>query len=617
MKSLALPENPTKSLLRLLTCGSVDDGKSTLIGRLLHDAGLVPDDQWASVKKLSAQRNQTGDQPDFSLLLDGLLDERAQGITIDVAWRYFQTGKRKFILADTPGHEQYTRNMVTGASQCDLEVILLDARKGLMAQTRRHTAIVRLMGIQRIVVVANKMDLVEWDEMVFINLQRDFLGFAKSLGVTEPVFIPVSALRGDNVVHRSERMPWYTGSSLLEFLETAGAGGGAAQAPLRFPVQWVTRTADFRGYSGTVASGQMGRGTAVTVLPSGVRTTVASIVAFGKELDQAVAGDAVAVTFQDNVDVTRGDVIVAAEDSSPTVTDRFLANLVWMEEQPLYPGRRYELRIGTSSVAATVKRLIHVLNLETMKQEPATRLEKNDIGQCELMTERSVHADLYAECHETGSFILIDRISNATVAAGMVTANQARQVFWEQVSVNKGARAQAKGQRPRVVWFTGLSGAGKSTIANALEQALFQEGLHTYLIDGDNVRHGLCRDLGFSPEDRIENTRRVGELAKLMSDAGLIVLVSLISPFRAERRMIRDLFEPGEFLEVYVNTPIEICEQRDTKGLYKRAREGTLQNFTGISSPYEPPEAAELVADTSVETLQSCVRRAMVLIRDA
>lgn len=590
----------------------MDDGKSTLVGRLLYDAGLVPEDQWESVLKLSTRNNQTGDLPDFSLLLDGLLDERAQRITIDVAWRYFQTRQRKFILADAPGHEQYTNNMVTGASRSDLALILLDVNKGVVLQTRRHTAIVRLMGIQRVVVVVNKMDQVDWDELTFINVQREFLDFAKSFGVTEPVFVPVSALHGDNVVHRGASMPWYAGPTLLEYLETVDLG--VANTPLRFPVQWVVRTAEFRGYSGTLASGRILRGLPVTVLPAGVSSRIASIATFDGDLEQASAGDAVTITLVDDVDVSRGDVIVAAEDSTPVVTDRLEANLVWMAQQALLSGRRYELRIGTSSVPATVKRLIHRLNLETMRHELATRLEKNDIGLCEVMTERPVQRDVYADSRETGGFILIDRVSNATVAAGMVTANEIRKVFWEEVSVDKQARANAKGQRPRVVWFTGLSGAGKSTIANAAEQAFFKAGMHTYLIDGDNIRHGISKDLGFSVEDRIENTRRVGELAKLMTDAGLIVLVSLISPFRAERRMVRELFEPNEFFEVYMSAPLAVCESRDTKGLYRLARAGTLQNFTGISSPYEPPEAAELVLDTAVEPIDICVRRVVELV---
>jgi bifunctional enzyme CysN/CysC len=615
VKESVLPRVLTKNLLRFLTCGSVDDGKSTLIGRLLHDAGLVPEDQWASVVRLSVQRGQTGDLPDYSLLLDGLLDEWAQGITIDVAWRYFQTLRRKFILGDSPGHEQYTRNMATGASQCDLALILLDARKGILPQTRRHTAIVRLMGIRKIVVVANKMDLVGWDELAFIELQRDFLAFAKPFGVSDPVFIPVSALRGDNVVHRSERMPWYTGPSVLQYLEGVEIDDHSIEAPMRFPVQWVTRTGDFRGYSGTVAAGTIRLDDAVTVLPNGVRSRVSSIVTFDGELPQASVGQSVTVTLRDNVDVTRGDVIVLTADATAITTDRLEAGIVWMDEQPLLPGRRYGMRIGTSSVPATVKRLIHRLNLETMAEEPATRLEKNDIGHCDLMIERPVPADLYANARETGGFILIDRVSNATVAAGIVTSNTARQVFWEEVSVDKATRARLKGQRPCVVWFTGLSGAGKSTIANATEQALCGEGLHTYLIDGDNVRHGLSKDLGFGTEDRIENTRRVGEMAKLMADAGLVVLVSLISPFRAERRMVRDLLEPGEFVEVYISTPLEICETRDRKGLYKMAREGKIQNFTGISSPYEAPEAAEIVLDMSSEPLDASVRRVVALIR--
>ncbi len=616
MRESILQKVLAKTLLRFLTCGSVDDGKSTLIGRLLYDAGLVPEDQWAAVERLSAQRGQTGGMPDYSLLLDGLLDERTQGITIDVAWRYFHTPRRKFILGDAPGHEQYTRNMATGASQCDLALILVDARKGILPQTRRHTAITRLLGIENVVVVVNKMDLVKSDELAFINLQRDFLGFARPFGVTEPVFIPVSAIHGENVVHRSERMPWYTGSTLLDYLETVEASGAATNRALRLPVQWVNRTADFRGYSGTVSSGGIRKGQAVTVLPSGVRSRVASIVTLDGERDEAVAGNAVTVALAEDIDVTRGDVIVAQQDASAVVTDQFDAKLVWMDEQPLHAGRRYELRIGTATVPATVRRLIHRLNLQTMMHEAAVQLDKNDLGECEVITERPVQCDLYAAFRDTGSFILVDRISNATVAAGMVSANEPRKVFWEDITIDKAARSRSKGQRSRIVWFTGLSGAGKSTLANAVELALYREGLHTYLLDGDNVRHGISRDLGFGDTDRIENTRRVGELAKLMVDAGLIVLVSLISPFRAERRMVRDLVADDEFVEVYVSTPLATCEERDPKGLYKLARAGKVKDFTGISSPYEPPEHPELVLDTSVESLDACVRRIVALMME-
>ena len=614
MQDASLPETITKTVLRFLTCGSVDDGKSTLIGRLLFDAGLVPGDQWAVVERLSAQRGQTGNFPDFSLLLDGLLDERAQGITIDVAWRYFQTKRRKFILGDAPGHEQYTRNMATGASQCDLALILLDARKGVLPQTRRHAAIVSALGVKKIVVVVNKMDLIGWDEQVFVDLQQDTLTAVRQLGVNEAVFFPVSAMEGDNVVRRSERMPWYAGPSLLEYLESVEFEDTLDDAAMRFPVQWICRAGDFRGYAGTVAAGKVRTGDAVTVLPSGISSRVSSITTFDGVLQEARAGQAVTVTLRDNIDVTRGDTLVFAGDTTAVATDRLEAIIVWMEEQPLVAGRRYELRIGTASVPATVKRIVHRLNLESMQHEPATGLEKNEIGLCELMTERLVPADIYARTRETGGFVLIDRVSNATVAAGMVTSNTARQIFWEQASVDKAARALANGQRPRVIWFTGLSGAGKSTIADAVEQALHRNGLHTYLIDGDNVRHGLCKDLGFATEDRIENTRRVGELAKLMADAGLIVLVSLISPFRVERKMVRDLLDPGEFLEVYVSTPLGVCEGRDRKGLYKMAREGKVRNFTGISSPYEAPESPELVLDTSREPLDVCVKSVIDLI---
>jgi bifunctional enzyme CysN/CysC len=603
------------TVLRFLTCGSVDDGKSTLIGRLLHDAGLVPSDQWESVLRLSEQRAQTGDLPDFSLLLDGLVDERAQGITIDVAWRYFQTPRRKFVMGDSPGHEQYTRNMATAASQCDMALLLVDARKGIVPQTRRHAAIVWLLGIRKIVVVANKMDLVDWDELTFIELQRQFLEFSKLIGLAAPVFLPVSALHGDNVLQMSKRMPWYTGPSLFELLETADVPRGGDDLPFRFPVQWINRAGDFRGYSGTVASGNARPGDTISVLPSGVRTKIRSIVTFNGEEQAATTGAAVTIRLVDDVDVTRGDVLAADGDASAVSTEEFEANMVWMDEQALLPGRRYELRLATTTVPATVKRLIHRLNLETMREEPATRLEKNDIGRCEVMTERALQCDLYSRNRHTGGFILVDRTTNRTAGAGMVTSNETRHLFWETVAVDKVARAGLKSQRPRVVWFTGLSGAGKSTIANAVEQALFREGFHTYLIDGDNVRHGLSKDLGFGDSDRIENTRRVGELAKLMLDAGLIVLVSLISPFRAERRMVREILQPGEFVEIYVSTPLEVCESRDRKGLYRLAREGRIQNFTGISSPYEPPERAELSLDTSKEPLEICIQNVISLLR--
>jgi bifunctional enzyme CysN/CysC len=605
------------TLLRFLTCGSVDDGKSTLVGRLLHDAGVVPADRWTSVVNLSEQRGKTRDLPDFSLLLDALADERSQGITIDVAWRYFRTPRRQFVMADSPGHEQYTRNMVTAASQCDMALLLVDARKGTLPQTRRHAAIVWLLGIQKIVMVSNKMDLVDWGERTFTELQRQFLEFSKPMGLAAPVFIPVSALHGDNVVHKSERMPWYTGASLLDLLETADVHQPGDDLPFRFPVQWINRAGDFRGYSGTVVSGCARLGDAVNVLPSGVRSKIREIITFDGERDTAATGDAVTIALADDVDVARGDVLVAERDASAVSTDKFGANVVWMDEQALLPGRRYELRLATTTVPATVKRLIHRLNLETTREEPATRLEKNHIGRCEVITERPVQCDLYSLSRHTGGFILVDRATNRTAGAGMLTSNEAQCLFWEEISVDKAARAGLKGQKPHVVWFTGLSGAGKSTIANAVEQTLFLEGFHTYLIDGDNVRHGLSKDLGFGDTDRIENTRRVGELAKLMVDAGLIVLVSLISPFRTERRMVREILQPGEFLEVYVSTPLEVCESRDRKGLYRRAREGRIQNFTGISSPYEPPERPELNLDTSKEPVEGCVERVLSLLRKA
>ena len=530
-----IPEgsNPSAGLtssrtLHMLTCGSAGSGKSTLLGRLVLEAGGAPD-RSGSMQSLGAGAGETGGHP--ARLFDGLLDEAAHFGAAAVT--RLQTARRRFIVADAPGHEQYTRNLVMDASQCELALLLVDAQRGITSQTRRHTAIVHLTGIEKVVVAINKADLANWDEGTFLRLRDEFLQFARPLGVREPAFIPVCALHGDNVVQHSARMPWYRGPSLVECL------------------------------------------------------------------------DAVAPAIE---------AIVSSGDSTPAMTDRLEANIVWMGEEPLLPGRRYELRAGATTVTAAVKRLIHRLNLETLASESATRLGENDIGRCEVMTERPIACDLYSTSRARGSFILVDRLSSTALAAGMVTANQARQVFWQSVSVDKAARAAAKGQHPRVVWFTGLSGAGKSTLASAVEQALFREGRHTYLIDGDNIRHGLSKDLGFGSEDRIENTRRAGELAKLMADAGLIVLVSLISPFRAERSMVRELLQPGEFVEVYVATPLEICESRDRKGLYRLAREGKLKEFTGISSPYEPPEAAEIVVDTSSEPLEHCVRRVVEIL---
>jgi bifunctional enzyme CysN/CysC len=592
-----LNQHQQKDLLRIFTCGSVDDGKSTLIGRLLYDAGLVYEDQLATIVAESERRGLK--EPDLSLLLDGLQAEREQGITIDVAYRYFSTAHRKFIVADTPGHEQYTCNMVTGASHCELALILIDARKGVLEQTRRHTAIVNMLGIQHIAMLVNKMDLVAYKESVYRGIQQQVLELADQLGVRNLRFFPVSALAGDNIVHRSEQTPWFQEEPLLTWLESVSPRTADAQRAFRFPVQYVNRPhQDFRGYCGSVLAGQVSVGDEVIVLPNNVANRVRRILHFEGERGAASAGEAVTLELEKETDISRGDVLVRRDDEPMTVTDQFEANVVWMASEALTPGKRYELRLGTVAVPATIKRLIHRLNIHSFAEEDANRLERNDIGRCEVALEQAIPCDRYAEIPATGAFILVDRVSNHTIGAGMITATAGRKVIWQEVQVNKAARAQQKGQTPKVIWFTGLSGSGKSTLANALEQRLLKLGYHSYLLDGDNVRHGLNRDLGFTDEDRVENIRRVGEVAKLMVDAGLLVLVSFISPFRSERQLVREMLEDGEFVEVYVNTPLDVCEQRDPKGLYKLARDGKIPHFTGISSPYEAPDAPELTLNT-------------------
>ena len=594
-----------KDLLRFLTCGSVDDGKSTLIGRLLYDAGLVPEDQLAN---LQADQHRRGlAEPDLSLLLDGLQAEREQGITIDVAYRYFSTERRKFIVADTPGHEQYTANMVTGASHCQLALLLIDARKGALEQTRRHLAIVQLLGLPHVAVVFNKLDLLDFDPSVVQGLEAELQSLANQLGLAKPHCFPVSAVTGANVVHRSEQTPWYTGPTLLEWLESVPVDQAPDDEPFRFPVQYVQRPhQDFRGYAGTVTAGQISVGDELRLLPSQGRNRLRQIWGPTGEQPQARRGEAVTLVLEQESDLSRGEVVVlASEREAMVVTDQLEANLVWFGSQALRPGKRYELRLGTTVVPATVKRLLHRLEMETLREQTAPQLERNDLGRCELSLERPIPCDRYAELPATGSFLLVDRLTHDTVAAGMITATATRQVVWHPGQVDKAARAQLKGQTPKVVWFTGLSGSGKSTLANALEQRLLELGYHSYLLDGDNVRHGLNRDLGFREEDRAENIRRVGEVAKLMLDAGLIVLVSFISPFRSERVQVRELLEEGEFIEVYVNTPLEVCEARDPKGLYQLARSGKLPHFTGISSPYEPPERPELTLNTHGTELEA------------
>jgi bifunctional enzyme CysN/CysC len=596
-----LARQERKSLLRFITCGSVDDGKSTLIGRLLFESKTLFEDQLSTLAVDSRKSGTRGGDIDFALLVDGLSAEREQGITIDVAYRFFSTDRRKYIVADTPGHEQYTRNMVTGASTADLAIILIDARKGVLTQTRRHSYLVSLLGIRHVVLAVNKMDLVEYSEDVSRRIEADYLAFAAQIGVEDVVCIPMSAVNGDNVFARSDRMPWYTGPALMEHLETVPFEQEPVGGPFRMPVQWVNRpNQDFRGFAGVVSSGTVAVGDRVVALPSARSSIVRSIVNGFEDTDAAIAGQAITVVLADELDVSRGDVLVAANER-PSVADQFEATLIWMAEQPMLPGRSYLLKTSTQTVAATVAPLKYKVNVNTLEHTAAKRLELNDIGVCGLELAKPIVFEPYKQNRELGGFILIDRLTNATVGAGLLhfSLRRAHNVHWQALDVDRRARATQKDQKPCVLWFTGLSGAGKSTIANLLERRLLALGRHTYLLDGDNVRHGLNKDLGFTEADRVENIRRVAEVARLMADAGLIVLVSFISPFRAERRMARGLLAAGEFVEVFVDTPLEVAETRDPKGLYKKARRGELKNFTGLDSPYEAPENPELRIDTT------------------
>jgi len=591
-----------KSLLRFITCGSVDDGKSTLIGRLLYDSKMIFEDQLAALESDSKRHGTQGEEIDFALLVDGLAAEREQGITIDVAYRFFATEKRKFIVADTPGHEQYTRNMVTGASTADLAVILIDARKGVLQQTRRHSFLVHLLGIRHVVLAVNKMDLVAYDQAVFDTIVADYRAFATSIGICAFTAIPISGFKGDNITASpSANTQWYDGLALIEHLESVEVDAAAAQSqPFRMPVQWVNRpNLDFRGFAGLIASGTIRAGDAVRIVPSGKTSTIKSIVTFSGEPDEAVAGQSVTLTLADEVDCSRGDVIVAAGDP-PQTSDQFSATLVWMDEEALKPGRGYWLKLGTQTVTATVQPPKFEIDVNSLEHLAAKTLGLNAIGVAEFATDRPIVFEPYAESRQLGGFILIDKFTNATVAAGMIafSLRRADNVHWQPTAITRDDHAGMKNQRPRVLWFTGLSGSGKSTIANEVEKQLFVMNRHTFLLDGDNVRHGLNRDLGFTEADRIENIRRVGEVAKLMADAGLIVLTAFISPFRAERQMVRDMLEPGEFIEIFVDTPLEVAESRDVKGLYKKARAGRLKNFTGIDSPYEAPENPEIRVNT-------------------
>jgi len=599
-----LVHHQNKSLLRFITCGSVDDGKSTLIGRLLYDSKMIFEDQLSALEADSKRVGTQGQGIDFALLVDGLAAEREQGITIDVAYRFFATDRRKFIVADTPGHEQYTRNMVTGASTADLAVILIDARKGVLTQTRRHSYLAHLLGIRHIVLAINKMDLVDYDQTVFDHIRLAYRAFASDIGITDFLAVPISGLAGDNIASRSNAMPWYDGPSLIEHLETVDLSGPLspeAPPPFRMPVQWVNRpNLDFRGFAGLIAEGNVRPGDPVRVLPSGRTSSVARIVTFDGDLDQAGAGQSVTLTLADEIDCSRGDVLAAAE-APPQVADQFEATIIWMADEEMLPGRPYILKLGTQTVPATLRQPKYQVNVNTMEHVATKSLGLNAIGVVELATDRPIVFEPYADSRDLGGFILIDRITNATVAAGLIhfALRRSQNLHWQAMDVTPAARAALKGQAPKLLWFTGLSGAGKSTIANLVEKKLHALGRHSFLLDGDNVRHGLNKDLGFTDADRVENIRRVGEVAKLMMDAGLIVLTAFISPFRAEREMVRRMLGDGDFIEIHVDTPLAEAERRDVKGLYAKARAGNLKNFTGIDSPYEAPTSPEIRIDTT------------------
>ncbi len=597
-----LAAHSAKTMLRFITCGGVDDGKSTLIGRLLYDTRAIFADQLDALETDSRRIGTQGQAIDFALLVDGLAAEREQGITIDVAYRFFSTGRRKFIVADCPGHEQYTRNMVTGASTADCAVILIDARKGVLVQTRRHAYLCHLLGIRHFVLAVNKMDLAGYDRGVFDAIVADFMSFAALIGIEHFTAVPLSGFAGDNVTEApSANTAWYHGPSLLSHLETLGVDGADGAAPFRLPVQWVNRPdLDFRGFAGLIASGAVRPGDAVRVLPGGRTTTVREIMTFDGALPQAVAGQSVTLTLADEIDCSRGSVIAAA-DASPQTADQFEATLVWMAEEAMMPGRGYWLKLATQTVTATVQQPKHRVDVNTLEQLAARTLDRNEIGVAEVYTDKPIVFEPYADNRTLGGFILIDKETNATVAAGLIrfALRRSQNVHWQPTDITRADHAALKNQRPLVLWFTGLSGAGKSTVANAVEKRLARMNRHTFLLDGDNVRHGLNKDLGFTEADRIENMRRVGEVARLMTDAGLIVLTAFISPFRAERDMVRAMMAPGEFVEIHVDTPLEVAEARDVKGLYRKARSGELRNFTGIDSPYEPPENPDIVVNTA------------------
>ncbi|MCG5515592.1 MULTISPECIES: sulfate adenylyltransferase subunit CysN [unclassified Ectothiorhodospira] len=608
-----------KGLLRFITCGSVDDGKSTLIGRLLFESKLLFEDQLAAIEADSKKYGTQGEEMDFALLVDGLAAEREQGITIDVAYRFFSTDKRKFIVADTPGHEQYTRNMVTGASTADAAILMVDARHGILTQTRRHSFLMSLIGIRHIVVAINKMDLVDYSKARFDQIVDEYRAFAKQLGLEDMTFIPLSALKGDNVIEHGHHMPWYHGPTLMGYLETVEVDEERLQhTPFRMPVQWVNRPhLDFRGFTGLIASGTVKPGDAIRVQPSGKTSHIKRIFTYDGDLEQAIAGQSVTLLLEDEIDISRGDVI-SGVDAPAETADQFETTLVWMHDQPLLPGRPYLMKLGTQSVSATVSHIKYQVNVNTLEHTAAKQLDLNGIGVCTLSLSKPVAFDPYQENADTGGYILIDRMTNNTVGAGMLhfALRRSQNIHMQHVDIDKQARGIAKGQKPVVLWFTGLSGAGKSTIANRVEKKLHAAGQHTYLLDGDNVRHGLNRDLGFTDADRVENIRRVAEVARLMVDAGLIVLTAFISPFRSERRMARDLMEAGEFIEVFVDTPLEVAEERDPKGLYKKARRGELKNFTGIDSAYEAPEDPELHLQAAKLSTEEAADVVIALLRE-
>ncbi len=612
-----LAQQEKKSLLRFLTCGSVDDGKSTLIGRLLFDSKLIFEDHLSALAKDSRKHGTTGEDIDLALLVDGLEAERQQGITIDVAYRFFSTDKRKFIVADTPGHEQYTRNMATGASNSELAVILIDARKGVLTQTRRHAYIVSLLGIRHVVLAVNKIDLVDFSQSVFERIVAEFRNFAAKLNFESQIAIPLSARYGDNVIAPSVRTAWYKGSSLLDHLQSIDVETELAAKPFRLPVQWVNRpNLDFRGFAGTIVSGRIAVGEELSVAKSGRVSKVTRIVTGDGDLKEAAAGQAVTLVLADEIDISRGDMLVAPE-ARPEVADQFAAHILWMAEEDMLPHRQYLIKIGTQTIPGQVTQLKHKVDVNTLEHMASRTLHLNEIGYCNVSTSSPAAFDAYRENRDTGGFIIIDRMTNGTVGAGMIefALRRATNVHWQALDVNADARAGLKGQKPCVLWFTGLSGSGKSTIANLVEKRLFGEGRHTYLLDGDNVRHGLNQDLGFTDADRVENIRRVAEAAKLFVDAGILTLVAFISPFRSERRLARGLLKPGQFVEVFVDTPLEICMARDPKGLYKRATAGQIRNFTGIDSPYEPPEGAELTLETELATPEEMAERVVAYLK--